>query len=227
MSICLLVLTPELEPPLFVELESRKIIIGRCEQARVCLPDASISSLHCSLRKRGQQYLLLDEESARGTAIRQEDQWTWLSAHAPRVLQCGTIFRVGDIQLQLVLKQSRKSQLDPRGLTTNLAKDLVGAALSKVMSAPSEKQVQSALKELLELPEPSQSPREQKILQPQSAQAHNESAPAAALPVARSKLSLPLAFRRDSTWDLLFTLLIIGLLGSLALAWFLHRASHY
>lgn len=218
MTLCLLLLTPELEPPLFVELESRKIIIGRSEQARVCLPDLSINRQHCSLSKRGQQYLLVDDGSARGTAILQEKEWIWLSPRAPRVIACGTIFRAGDIRLQVVIKKKARECLDAKGKTEQLPLDLVGTALHQLGGAPSQQEVLAALTEILEHPEP-----KPHLIHEENARAVASTPPKIEQPISGPRSASQKFFKAlqaDSSWDLLIFLLILAILGSLSFLWY-------
>ncbi len=214
MPLCLLILTPEREPPFYVELDSKKIMVGRSSQARVCLPDASISLKHCSLRKRGHQYLLVDEKSSRGTAILQDEQWTWLSDDAPRVVSCGTIFKAGDIQLKVVYRKKSLEALDPRGLCTNLAFELVQFALSKSRGETTEGEVNAALDELLALPEPSDT---RATL---DTEAISDSHTGQASPRTKPRASRTNILDRDKFWDLILFITITLGLSFLVAAWF-------
>ncbi|MCH2109201.1 MAG: FHA domain-containing protein, partial [Polyangiaceae bacterium] len=74
MPLKVVVLTPEITPPPFLEAKGRRIILGRDPQATVSLPDPSISTLHASLKKRGKDYIISDEGSTNGTFILGADQ---------------------------------------------------------------------------------------------------------------------------------------------------------
>lgn len=78
-------------------LDSPRIVIGRGEGCEVRLPDPSVSHRHASLRQRGGEYVLVDENSTNGTFLHK----TRLAPQAPQVVRSGELVRVGRVFLEL------------------------------------------------------------------------------------------------------------------------------
>src|SRR5277367_1910989 len=53
--------------PLTLTLDAPRLVLGRGEGCDVRLPDPSVSHRHASIRQRGGEHVLLDENSANGT----------------------------------------------------------------------------------------------------------------------------------------------------------------
>jgi pSer/pThr/pTyr-binding forkhead associated (FHA) protein len=84
-------------PALRLTFDAPRIVIGRSEGCEVRLPDPSVSVRHASIRARGAEYLLVDENSKNGTLLGK----VLLSPLSPRVLRTGDRVRVGRIWLEI------------------------------------------------------------------------------------------------------------------------------
>src|SRR5438034_707105 len=76
--------------------DAPRIVIGRGEGCEVRLPDPSVSARHASIRARGAEYLLVDENSKNGTLLGK----VLLSPMSPRVLKTGDRVRAGRVWLE-------------------------------------------------------------------------------------------------------------------------------
>lgn len=90
--------------------DAPRIVIGRSEGCEVRLPDPSVSARHASIRARGAEYLLVDENSKNGTLLGK----VLLSPLSPRVLKSGERIRVGRVWLEILTGP-------PQGPTANPA----------------------------------------------------------------------------------------------------------
>ncbi len=86
--------------PLRLTLDSPRIVIGRSESCEVRLPDPSVSARHASIRARGSEYLIVDENSKNGSLFGS----VLLSPQSPRVLKSGDQVRVGRVWLQFTIE---------------------------------------------------------------------------------------------------------------------------
>jgi predicted component of type VI protein secretion system len=84
-------------PDLSLTLDSPRIVIGRDQGCEVRLPDASVSGRHASLRQRGGEYVILDENSRNGTFLGP----VRLPPQTPRVVRTGERVRLGRVWLEL------------------------------------------------------------------------------------------------------------------------------
>lgn len=152
MALRLLVLTAPLDPPPSVLIKGRRATIGRASDVDVRIPDPSVSPHHATIIKRGEAYLLLDENSVHGTGVAAAGRAepVWLSADSPRVIEEGERIWIGQIELLAHLEAA------PRGAETGfdeLPETLVAAGLSAVGIEPSDAMVKRTLDELTSLPE--------------------------------------------------------------------------
>jgi pSer/pThr/pTyr-binding forkhead associated (FHA) protein len=144
------VLTGNLDPPPRVFVDGRRISLGRGSGCDVRLPDPSVSQLHASIVKRGQNYLLIDEGSRFGTGVARGHEPVWLGADSPRILEDGEHLWLGQIELRVQLVE--RSRNADSGLES-LAETLVRAGLRAAGFTPTDQLVAATLKELTELPE--------------------------------------------------------------------------
>lgn len=79
--------------------DAPRIVIGRGEGCEVRLPDPSVSARHASIRARGAEYLLIDENSRNGTLLGK----VLLAPLSPRVLRTGDRVRVGRVWLEVAV----------------------------------------------------------------------------------------------------------------------------
>src|SRR3954469_11308238 len=82
---------------LSLTLDSPRLVIGRGEGCDIRLPDPSVSHRHASLRQRGGEYVLYDENSTNGTFMDR----VRLPPQTPRVVRSGERVRVGRVWLAL------------------------------------------------------------------------------------------------------------------------------
>lgn len=83
--------------PLCLTFDAPRIVIGRSEGCEVRLPDPSVSVRHASIRARGAEHILVDENSKNGTLLGKVS----LSPLSPRVLKNGDRVRVGRVWLEI------------------------------------------------------------------------------------------------------------------------------
>jgi pSer/pThr/pTyr-binding forkhead associated (FHA) protein len=106
-----------------LSFDSPRIVIGRGPGSDIQLPDPSVSHRHASIRQRGKDYIVLDEDSTNGTFVGP----VRLSRGAPRVLKHGDLVRVGRIWLEIEIDPGALPT--PSQLTRELALRLVAGAL--------------------------------------------------------------------------------------------------
>lgn len=150
MTVQLEVLTAGLDPPPCVLIKGKRASLGRGPRCDVRIPDPSLSLLHASIVKRGQNYLLIDEGSRYGTGVSTGGEPVWLAADSPRILEDGEHIWLGQIELRVRLIAA------VRGADTgldDLAERLVTAGLTAAGLEPTEELVQSTLDELTALPD--------------------------------------------------------------------------
>jgi len=118
-------------PPdaLSLTLDAPRVVIGRGEGCDVRLPDASVSHRHASIRQRGGEYVLLDENSTNGTFMDR----VRLPPQTPRALRSGERVRVGRVWLEL-----RLSPAMVKGSTAAAAKELALALVARGLAAQGE-----------------------------------------------------------------------------------------
>ncbi len=124
MALTIVLRSGELDTPPELTLDAPRIVIGRSEGCEVRLPDPSVSHRHASIRQRGSDYILLDEDSTNGTYVGS----VRLSPGAPRMLRTGELIRVGRVWLEIRIEHVPVTA-NPAELTKELALALVAQAL--------------------------------------------------------------------------------------------------
>lgn len=98
-----------------ITVDAPRIVLGRGEGCDVLLPDPSVSLRHASIRQRGGEFLLFDEQSLNGTFIAK----LRLAPQSPRVIQSGQKIRLGRVWLEVLVEPKLVS-----GKAQDAAKDL-------------------------------------------------------------------------------------------------------
>jgi pSer/pThr/pTyr-binding forkhead associated (FHA) protein len=110
-------------------LDAPRLVIGRSEGCDVRLPEPTVSHRHASIRQRGGEYVLLDENSANGTFMDR----VRLPPQTPRVLRSGERVRLGRVWLEL-----RFEPAVVKGSTAAAAKELALALVAASLRAQGE-----------------------------------------------------------------------------------------
>src|SRR5512140_651089 len=84
-------------PDLSLTLDAPRLVVGRGEGCDVRLPDPSVSHRHASIRQRGGEHVLLDENSTNGTFMDR----VRLPPQTPRALRSGERVRLGRVWLEI------------------------------------------------------------------------------------------------------------------------------
>ena len=118
-------------PPadLSLTLDAPRIVIGRGEGCDVRLPDTSVSHRHASIRQRGGEYVVLDENSQNGTFLDR----VRLPPQTPRAVRSGERVRLGRVWLELRFEPAMV-----RGSTAAAAKELALALVARGLAAQGE-----------------------------------------------------------------------------------------
>lgn len=124
MALTVVVRSGESDPPLTITFDAPRIVIGRGDGCDVCLPDATVSHRHASLRQRGSEYIILDEGSTNGSFVGS----VRIPAHTARIVRSGDLLRVGRVWLELRLEPGVPTA-QPHLATKELALSLVANAL--------------------------------------------------------------------------------------------------
>jgi pSer/pThr/pTyr-binding forkhead associated (FHA) protein len=106
--------------------DAPRIVVGRSDGCEVRLPDPTVSLRHASIRSRGAEYLLVDENSKNGTLLGK----VLLSPLSPRVLRNGDRIRVGRLWLELTIGPPVAAVATPAA-ARGLALALVSEALAE------------------------------------------------------------------------------------------------
>lgn len=156
MALRLIVLTASEGEPASVLLKGRTAKIGRAVGCDVRLPDPSVSAHHATIRRRGDNYILIDEGSRHGTAassseaIERGQPLVWLAPESPRVLENNEHIWVGEIELLVAFETTK------RGANTGqeeLPYELVRRGLKSAGIEATDEMVSKTLAELTDLPE--------------------------------------------------------------------------
>ncbi len=110
-------------------LDAPRLVIGRSEGCDVRLPEPTVSHRHASIRQRGGEYVLLDENSANGTFIDR----VRLPPQTPRVLRSGERVRLGRVWIEL-----RFEPAIVKGSTAAAAKELALSLVATGLRAQGE-----------------------------------------------------------------------------------------
>lgn len=105
--------------------DAPRIVVGRGEGCEVRIPDPSVSLRHASIRARGAEYLLIDENSKNGTLLGK----VLLSPMSPRALRNGDRVRVGRVWLEVAIGPPVAAVATPAA-ARSLALALVAEGLS-------------------------------------------------------------------------------------------------
>src|SRR6185436_11488308 len=108
---------------LSLTFDSPRLVIGRGEGADFRLPDPSVSHRHATLRARGAEYVLIDENSTNGTFLGR----VMLAAQSPRVVRSGELVRVGRVWLEVRIEAALPTSAPPAA--RRLAIELVSRSL--------------------------------------------------------------------------------------------------
>lgn len=114
---------------LSLTVDTPRLVIGRGEGCELRLPDPSVSQRHASIRQRGGEYLLVDENSVNGTfmdAVR-------LPPQTPRVLRSGERVRVGRVWIEVRIEPALV-----KGSTAAAAKELALELVARGLAAAGE-----------------------------------------------------------------------------------------
>src|SRR5271166_3058934 len=98
MAVTVVVLSgAEPSPDLCLTLDAPRLVLGRGDGCDVRLPDPSVSHRHASIRQRGGEHVLLDENSTNGTFMDR----VRLPPQTPRVLRSGERVRLGRVWIEI------------------------------------------------------------------------------------------------------------------------------
>ncbi len=114
---------------LSLTLDAPRLVIGRGEGCDVRLPDPSVSHRHASIRQRGGEYVVLDENSQNGTFLDR----VRLPPQTPRVLRSGERVRLGRVWLEVRFEPAMV-----KGSTAAAAKELALALVARGLAAQGE-----------------------------------------------------------------------------------------
>jgi pSer/pThr/pTyr-binding forkhead associated (FHA) protein len=120
---------PSESPSLSLTLDAPRVVIGRGDGCEVRLPDPTVSHRHASIRQRGGEHVLLDENSTNGTFMDRVK----LPPHTPRVLRSGERVRLGRVWLEV-----RFEPAIVKGSTAAAAKELALALVTRGLRAQGE-----------------------------------------------------------------------------------------
>jgi pSer/pThr/pTyr-binding forkhead associated (FHA) protein len=116
-------------PDLSLTLDAPRIVIGRGEGCDVRLPDASVSHRHASIRQRGGEHVVLDENSQNGTFLDR----VRLPPQTPRAVRSGERVRLGRVWIELRFEPAMI-----KGSTAAAAKELALALVARALAAQGE-----------------------------------------------------------------------------------------
>jgi pSer/pThr/pTyr-binding forkhead associated (FHA) protein len=120
---------PAGETELTLTLDTPRLVIGRGDGCEVRLPDPSVSHRHATLRQRGGEYVLLDENSQNGTFLGK----VRLPPQTPRAVRSGERIRVGRVWLEVRIEPAMV-----KGSTAAAAKEIALALVARGMTAQGE-----------------------------------------------------------------------------------------
>jgi pSer/pThr/pTyr-binding forkhead associated (FHA) protein len=114
---------------LSLTVDTPRLVIGRGEGCELRLPDPSVSQRHASIRQRGGEYVLVDENSVNGTFM----EAVRLPPQTPRVLRSGEQVRVGRVWLEVRIEPAVV-----KGSTAAAAKELALELVARGLAAAGE-----------------------------------------------------------------------------------------
>ena len=112
-----------------VTFDQPRVVIGRGEGCDFRIPDPSVSHRHASVRQRGTELVLVDEESTNGTFL----EASRLHAHTPMVLRHGSMVRLGRVWLEVRIEAAL-----PTSQPMQATKDLALAMVADVVGGGGE-----------------------------------------------------------------------------------------
>lgn len=113
MAIRLIVQGPSAESPgraYSLLFDQPRIHLGRSASADLCLPHASVSALHASIRLEGTSYVIVDEDSTNGTRVDTQ----LLPPQRKKKLSDGALIHVGVFAVRVELINALPEPADPR-----------------------------------------------------------------------------------------------------------------
>jgi pSer/pThr/pTyr-binding forkhead associated (FHA) protein len=119
---------PSLAAP-SLTLDAPRIVLGRGEGCEVRLPETTVSHRHASIRQRGGEHVLVDENSANGTFIGR----VRLPPQTPRALRSGERIRLGRVWLEVRFEPALV-----KGSTAAAAKELALGLVTRGLRAQGE-----------------------------------------------------------------------------------------
>ncbi len=114
---------------LSLTVDTPRLVIGRGEGCELRLPDPSVSQRHASIRQRGGEYVLVDENSVNGTFM----ESVRVPPQTPRVLRSGEQVRVGRVWLEVRIEPAVV-----KGSTAAAAKELALELVARGLAAAGE-----------------------------------------------------------------------------------------
>jgi pSer/pThr/pTyr-binding forkhead associated (FHA) protein len=129
MAVTIVVLSGGELADLSVTLDAPRLVLGRGEGCDVRLPDGSVSHRHASIRQRGGEHVLLDENSTNGTFMDR----VRLPPQTPRALRSGERVRLGRVWLEIRFEPAMV-----KGSTAAAAKELALSLVARGMRAQGE-----------------------------------------------------------------------------------------
>lgn len=112
-----------------VTFDQPRVVIGRGEGCDFRIPDRSVSHRHASVRQRGTELVLVDEESTNGTFLGASR----LHAHTPIVLRHGSMVRLGRVWLEIRVEAAL-----PTAQPTQATRDLALAMVANAVGSDQE-----------------------------------------------------------------------------------------
>jgi pSer/pThr/pTyr-binding forkhead associated (FHA) protein len=125
MALTIVVRSGDTASPPKITFDAPRIVIGRGEGCDVRLPDPSVSHRHASLRQRGTDYIVVDEDSTNGTFVGP----VRLPPQTPRVVRTGDLIRVGRVWLEVRFEPAPATE-HAHLVTQEIALALVADALN-------------------------------------------------------------------------------------------------
>jgi pSer/pThr/pTyr-binding forkhead associated (FHA) protein len=125
MALTIVVRSGDAASPPRITFDAPRIVIGRGEGCDVRLPDPTVSHRHASLRQRGSDYIIVDEDSTNGTFVGP----VRLPPQTPRGIRSGDLVRVGRVWLELFCEQALATE-QAHLATQKIALALVADALN-------------------------------------------------------------------------------------------------
>lgn len=112
-----------------ITLDAPRLVLGRSEGCDVRLPEPTVSHRHASIRQRGGEHVLIDENSANGTFLGR----VRLPPQTPRVLRSGDRVRLGRVWLEVRFEPAMV-----KGSTALLAKELALGLVARGLAEQGE-----------------------------------------------------------------------------------------